>query len=59
MGLGIGCGGGFGALKVLDVKVVIVFVAAVVADWTAAAHVATCVENLAGVLFFFFVVIFM
>ena len=60
MGLGVGCGGcGFGALKVLDVKVVIVFVAAVVVTWIAAAHVATCVENLAGVLlFFFFFVVF-
>lgn len=60
MGLGVGCGGGFGALKVLDVKVVIVFIAAVVVTWIAAAYVATGVENFARVLlFFFFFVIFM
>ena len=58
MGMGVGgCGGGgFGALKVLDVKVVIVFVTAFVVTWIAAAYVATGVENFARVLLFFFVV---
>ena len=46
----------FGALKVLDVKVVIVFVAAFIAVLIFAAHVATGVENFARVFLFFFVV---
>ena len=62
MGVG-GCGGGgggcgFGALKVLDVKVVIIFVNAFVIAWIAAAYVATGVENFARVLFLFFFVVF-
>ena len=54
-----GGSGSFGALKVLDVKVVIVIIfAAFVITWIAAAYVATGVKNFAGVLLFFFFVVF-